>query len=374
MIIRPKFKLSLLLLIIAVSAKPQNDPLSLNIGDSAPPLRVREWIKGTPVQKFEKGTVYVLEFWATWCKPCIAAMPHLSALAGEYKDRVIVIGIDIFEKKSTSSKKVKAFVDSMGLRMNYHVTAEDSNFVVNDWLDASGVRDEGIPRSFVINAAGRLAWIGHPKSLAEVLPKIVNDTWNIKEAHTKRISDKRLAELDKNANYDLMKYSHDSFNPHFIEKPDSVLLAINEIIRSEPKLKYAPLMAYNTFSSLLKTNLQKAYQYGKVVMVTATYEEPAYSSIYNVIDFYSDKLNLPVEIYRLGAEAYQTDIDHIPYPEIVNIQKRYHRMAALYWRANEKSKAIDAEQKAIQTLKNKKDFSRADLTAFELQLQHYKKR
>jgi len=80
----------------------------------------------------------VVEFWATWCKPCIAAMPHLSALAAEYKDKVTIIGIDIKEMKTTSIQKVKAFVDSMGFRMDYHVAAEESNFMASSWIDASG--------------------------------------------------------------------------------------------------------------------------------------------------------------------------------------------------------------------------------------------
>src|SRR5438874_477646 len=184
---RSNFQLLLLLCIIAVTTHAQNDQSpSLNIGDPAPALRVREWIKGTPVQRFEKGTVYVVEFWATWCKPCKAAMPHLSALAGEYKDRVTILGIDIYEQKTTSPEKVKAFVDSMGQRMDYHVAAEDSNFMVAGWLDASGEQIMGIPRTFVVNAEGRLAWIGHPKDLGEVLRKIVNNDWDIKEALAKR--------------------------------------------------------------------------------------------------------------------------------------------------------------------------------------------
>jgi len=203
---RLKFQLLLLLSIITVTAHAQNDQFpSLNIGDPAPPLRVREWVKGTPVQRFEKGKVYVLEFWATWCKPCIAAMPHLSALAREYKDEVTVLGIDIYEQKTTSIKKVKAFVDSMGHRIDYSVATEDSNFTVADWLEATG--ENGIPRTFVVNGEGRLAWIGHPKDLAEVLRNIVNNTWDVKEALAKRNFDKYLKELDDSLNYELMTYS-----------------------------------------------------------------------------------------------------------------------------------------------------------------------
>jgi hypothetical protein len=60
---RLNFQLLLLLCIIAGSSHAQNDPSpSLNIGDPAPPLRVSGWIKGTPVSKFEKGKVYVVDF------------------------------------------------------------------------------------------------------------------------------------------------------------------------------------------------------------------------------------------------------------------------------------------------------------------------
>lgn len=368
---RSNFQFLLLLCIIAVTTHAQNDQSkSLNIGDPAPPLRVRAWIKGTPVQRFEKGKVYVVEFWATWCGPCITAMPHLSALARKYTHKVTILGIDILEKKTTSMKKIKAFVDSMGYRMDYHVAAEDSNFMAAGWLYASG--EQAIPRSFVVNAEGRLVWIGHPKDLDEVLPKIVNNTWDIKRSLAKRNLDKHLEELDKEATYKLNTYVGDHYKPGDLGKPDSALFVINEMIRNEPKLKYAPFIAFHTFSSLLKTNPRKAYEYGKEVLVTPTYADPPYHLITGAIEGYSKRLNLPAEIYQLGAEAYQARIDQIPDPEIVNISKLYNKMAEWYWRANDKSKAIDAQQKAIEALKSKKDFSATDLAAFESRLQQYK--
>ena len=65
----------------------------LSVGDKAPPLSIEKWVKGDEVTGFEKGKVYVVEFWATWCGPCVASMPHLSALQKEYKDRVTIIGV-----------------------------------------------------------------------------------------------------------------------------------------------------------------------------------------------------------------------------------------------------------------------------------------
>ena len=113
------------------------------------------------------------------------------------------------------------------------------------------------------------------------------------------------------------------------------------------------------------------YEYGKEVLVTPTYDDPAYDVILGTIKWYSDKLNLPAEIYQLGAEACQAEIDLIPYPEIIDMYKRYHKMAALYWRAKNKLKAIEAEQEAIVALKNETGFSKTMLAEYELALQKY---
>ncbi|HTF29588.1 MAG TPA: TlpA disulfide reductase family protein [Flavitalea sp.] len=370
---RPKFQLLLLLCTIAATTCTQEERHpSLVIGDPAPPLRVREWIKGAPVQKFEKGMVYVVEFWATWCQPCRAAMPRLSAIAREYKDSVTILGIDIYEMESTSMKKIKAFVDSMGDRMDYLVAVGDSNSIAAEWINAAGEENTGIPKTIVVNAEGRLAWIGHPSDLNKVLPKIVNKTWDLKEALARRNLNRHLAYLDREASFDLTIYGEDPLKPHDLGKPDSTLLMVNEIVRKEPGLKYAPTIAYSTFSSLLKTNPHKAYEYGKEVLLTPTYEVPACDAIVGAIETYSDRLKLPVEIYCLGIEAQQMSIDQFVYPEFVNFPKRYNKMAEWYWRANDKSKAIEVQQKAIEALKIRKDFSATEMAAFKSRLQQYK--
>jgi thiol-disulfide isomerase/thioredoxin len=353
---RLNFLFLIQLCVITVSTYGQESKIpSLSLGDTAPPLRVGEWLKGKPVEQFEKGKVYLVEFWATWCNPCKAAIPRLSKLARKYKNKVIVIGVDVYEQQLALAmrkniKQIKDFVDSMGHRMKYRVAVQDSNFMETDWLLASG--EQGIPRTFVINAEGRVAWIGHPMYVHEILLKILHNGWDINEALAKRDSDKRLKELDDSLIYEFARYNGDvRFPGEDFGKPDSALLAINEWVRKEPKLKYAPNMAFNTFSALLKTDMHKAYEYGKELLITPTYEEPPYNEIISIIERWSDKITLPSEIYELGAEAYQEEIEHFPYPEIFNMPKRYNKMAGWYWRANNKSKAIDAEKKAIKALK-----------------------
>ena len=51
--------------VLALSSHAQDEP-TLGVGDSAPGLTVAEWVKGPQVSAFEAGSVYLVEFWATW--------------------------------------------------------------------------------------------------------------------------------------------------------------------------------------------------------------------------------------------------------------------------------------------------------------------
>jgi thiol-disulfide isomerase/thioredoxin len=168
------------LVLLAASALAQ-DKITLKAGDAAPKLSVSQWVGGEPVNEFAAGTIYVIDCWATWCGPCIQSMPHLSALNTRYKDKgVVVIGLNV-DQQSTQAK-VPAFIAKN--------LAEDVNFVVGldtfekresrawtDWLFASGNR--GIPTTFIVDKLGKLAWIGHPMKLDEVLGAVVAGTFDV---------------------------------------------------------------------------------------------------------------------------------------------------------------------------------------------------
>src|SRR5262245_40700130 len=67
--------------------------VTLKVGDAAPALAIGDWVQGEPVTGFEKGKVYVVEFWATWCGPCRKSIPHLTKLQAENREAVTIIGI-----------------------------------------------------------------------------------------------------------------------------------------------------------------------------------------------------------------------------------------------------------------------------------------
>lgn len=162
------------LVVIAISlGVPALAQTTLDVGDVAPTLKSSRWLKGAPVAKFEKGRVYVVEFWATWCGPCKAAMPHLSELARKYRGKVDVIGVDAFE--AAELRKVADFVKGQGAKMDYRVVADGPKDTTHlTWLRAAG--EAGIPVTFVVGKDGRIAWIGNPEGLDAVLPKALNGT------------------------------------------------------------------------------------------------------------------------------------------------------------------------------------------------------
>ncbi|WP_299123286.1 TlpA disulfide reductase family protein [uncultured Winogradskyella sp.] len=89
-----------------------------------------------------KGQVVFINFWATWCPPCIVEMPSLQSLYDDYNDKVVFLFItsDDFET------------------VNKFKTKNDFNFEVSQALNEipKELETRSIPRTFVINKSGKI--------------------------------------------------------------------------------------------------------------------------------------------------------------------------------------------------------------------------
>jgi thiol-disulfide isomerase/thioredoxin len=148
----------------------------LKVGDLAPATRPETMLQGEAVKDFQKGEVYVFECWASWCGPCIAAIPHLNELHKQMgKKGVVITGVNVWESErdAASAQRAKDFLKSQGEKMSYRVALGGKAFI-KDWLEAAEVN--GIPHAFVV-ADGKIAWTGHPAQLtAEMLGDILTGT------------------------------------------------------------------------------------------------------------------------------------------------------------------------------------------------------
>ncbi len=164
---------------VALAAEP-----TLKVGDPAPKLQTGKFVQGDPVKEFEKGKAYIVEFWATWCGPCRASIPHLNEVYQKYKDKgLVVIGQDCWEHDESL---VAPFVKQMGEKMTYRVALDDKpgsekGKMAETWMQAAG--RNGIPSAFLIDKQGVIAWIGHPMSLPEkTIDEVLAGTFDVHQA------------------------------------------------------------------------------------------------------------------------------------------------------------------------------------------------
>ena len=133
-----------LLLALAVNA-PAKTPIKLKPGDVAPQF-VRGDLQGHPFDlKAQHGKIVVIDFWASWCPPCIIAIPHLSQLQKKYGARDFqVVGVSMDDSADTTKETMR------NSRFNYPVVMGDAK-LGNLY---GGVL--GLPLQFLVGADGKI--------------------------------------------------------------------------------------------------------------------------------------------------------------------------------------------------------------------------
>jgi thiol-disulfide isomerase/thioredoxin len=207
----------------------------LNVGDTAPPLKVTQWMNGEDPKAFDKDKVYVLEFWATWCGPCIRAMPHLTELQKEFKGKgLVVVGLTNKDEIGNTKESVTKFVAKSKAKVGYVMGYSDGDENWKAYMEAAG--QEGIPCSYVVGKDGKIAYIGHPMYLDVVLPKVLAGTWTKADADA---TEKMDAEFKK-------VFGEDN-------KPADMLAKLVEFAKAHPEMAKTNDVRQMHFALLMET-------------------------------------------------------------------------------------------------------------------------
>ncbi len=141
----------------SIAVTPKNKQPMPAVGTEPPEITAIAWLnwKGDqpPSLKSLKGKVVAVEFWATWCGPCVAGIPHLNEVYDKHaKDGLVIL--------SLTDQAKKEYIEDFAKTKDMHYTVG----VGSEAVDAYGVT--GIPHAFIIGRDGKVAWSGYPPDAA----------------------------------------------------------------------------------------------------------------------------------------------------------------------------------------------------------------
>jgi thiol-disulfide isomerase/thioredoxin len=353
---------------VPAQPRPAPDGPALKIGDAAPALTVGAWVKGDPVKKFEKGKVYVVEFWATWCGPCKAAIPHLTELAQKYKKDVTVIGVDVWEvekpKDTSYFKKVETFVKDMGPKMDYNVAIDGpEGSMARAWMDAA--QRAGIPTTFVVNREGKVAWVGHVGELDDILPKVISNEYDTKAGALKLSKEQEKCQQLGEAVGKMVSAMKAHREHPEVTTADKVLAVMDENAAKVPEaaFQWAPVR----FAFLAEKGDADAYAYAREVLEGKAKEVKAAPAetrpwILSALasQIMDEKVKLKARDYPFALELAKAAYE-AKGPHAKSIQVLQNYANALYHAGDKKQAAAIARQ-AINAI-NKEDKMPADMKA-----------
>jgi len=113
--------------------------------DNPPAIELSDWMNSEALNLEKlKGKIVVLDFWATWCGPCIASIPHTNEMARKFAGKVVIIGVC----HPRGSEKMAAVVKDKGIK---YPVAIDKGGKAADAYEVNGY-----PDYYLIDAKGKL--------------------------------------------------------------------------------------------------------------------------------------------------------------------------------------------------------------------------
>ena len=109
-----------------------------------------------------RGDVVVLNFWATWCAPCVEELPHFARLVESYGERGLRVITVSFDDPETIESRVRPFVEERDYPFTYLVKTPTNGDEYESFVNAIDPSWLGnVPATFIYDTSGQLHAVSH---------------------------------------------------------------------------------------------------------------------------------------------------------------------------------------------------------------------
>lgn len=328
------------------------------VGSKAPAIDVEHWVqtgegKFKQVKDFEPGKVYVIEFWATWCGPCVDSMPHLVELQKKYADKQVQIvsisdedleTVEQFLERKVPAKVLARIKGAGGdesatdapmtfkdLTKSYCLTTDPDGSVQQAYMEASG--QMGIPTAFIVGKDGYVEWIGHPMEMDEPLEKVVAGSWD-RDAYKAILAKRQM--IQEKVMEIFQKYEGGEFE-EALKKIDEVLASVD----NDPDTKSGLMMmkAHLTLAS----KPAEATESFRAILPNIDNPEMLNELAWAVVEAIEGKQDIPRELIGVARQAAEKAAKLEPKSGAI-----LDTLAHLVYYEGDLDKAIEIQTKASQ--------------------------
>lgn len=302
---------------------------NIKVNEKAPKINITDWIENIPNDKNLNNKYIVLEFWATWCGPCIAAVPHMNKIQEEFNQKDLYY-ISITDESIAKVERSLKRIEFKSIVVTDLTKKTQINF-------GDGIKGlDAYPLTVLIDKSGIIKWIGEPKNLNSTIMSEFLSNKNTKNTDYKL--DKSVNQTETKQKFDFIELMSNKEVKYYFDLQEA---DGDETLKQAMGTSIIKLKSYkleDIYNDILKVNNDQ-------LKLPETIKNQRFDLIYKNIEEPENLNSLEKEILKKLNLTKQSDFKPTKI-NIVSIQNRSLLEETLEKRFSGKS---DADDKIIFT-------------------------